>query len=259
MPFPKVTKKDVAEQLQKVGLRRGDIIYVASFVTILGNEPHILDHTIDALIEAVGDEGTVVMPTFNWDYCKGEIFDPVLTPSQVGVLTELFRKRPGVVRSLIPPWCTFAAAGKDAARIAGIKGSSSFGADSVLQYLYDVNARYVLLGCTYGEGAVHVHWLEEKFEVPYRFWKRFSGTIRIDGAACENTSTMYARRIDLDAKIDSRRLTDIFDRTGKVKIAKLGLGEVRSFLTKDYVDFMTPYFQKDRLAILAPESRKNFE
>lgn len=259
MPFPKVTREDVSKQLKKVGVINGDIIYVASFTPILGNEPNILDHTVDALIEAVGTEGTVVMPTFNWDYCKGEIFDPINTPSQVGVLTELFRKRPSVLRSLIPPWCTFAAIGKHAEYIASIKGTSSFGADSVLQYLYEVNAKYVLLGCTYNEGAVHAHWLEEKLEVPYRYWKRFSGKLNINGTIIDNVSNMYARKLDLDVKIDSRHLTDIFDKTDKVKIAKLGLGELRSFMTKDYVDFMTPYFEKDKLVILTPESRKHFE
>lgn len=259
MPFPKITKEIVLEQLKKVGVMKGDLIYVASFAAILGDTPNVLDNTIDALIESVSKEGTVVMPSFNWDACKGETFDPLTTPSQVGVLTELFRKRPGVVRSIIPPWCTFAAIGKHAKDIADIKGTSSFGADSVLQYLYDVNAKYVLLGCTYDEGAVHLHWLEEKFEVPYRYWKDFKCKLKIDGAIVDNVSKMYARRLDLNTRVDARYLTDIFDKSDKVKTAKLGLGELRSFMTKDYVEFMTPYFEKDRLAVLTPEAREHFE
>jgi len=259
MPFPKVTKNDVLEKLEKVGIRKGDIIYVPSFTPILGNIENIIDDTIDALIEVVGGDGTIVMPTFNWDYCKGEVFDPATTPSQVGVLTEMFRKRTGVLRSTTPPWCTFAATGKLSKEIVGIKGTSSFGSDSILEYLYEINAKYVLLGCSYNEGAVHIHWLEERFEVPYRYWKQFKGQVKTKGELVKNISYMYARRLDTDVTIDSNHLTTAFEKTGKVKVEKLGLGELKSFRTKDYVEFMIPYFKKDRLVVLRTEDRRNSE
>ncbi len=258
MSFFTITKKELIGKLKKIGLEQGDIIYVPSFTSILGNAPNVLDDTIDALIEVVGVDGTVVMPTFNWNYCKGEVFDPETTPSQVGVLTEVFRKRPGVRRNIIPPWCTFAAIGKSANDIVSIEGTSSFGDDSILQYLYDINAKYVMLGCTYNEGAVHIHWLEEKFEVPYRYMKQFKGKVRLNGKLVENVSCMYARDLDKNALIDSSHLTDIFDKRSLVKIEKLGYGELRVFRTKDYVEFMTPYFENDRLAVLLPEAAKHF-
>lgn len=258
MGFPYITKSKILEKLNKVGVQNGDVIYVASFVSILGNGSNLLDDTIDALLEAVGEEGTVVMPVFNWDYCSGSVFDPLETSSQTGVLTEFFRKCPGVLRSCTPPWCTFAAKGKRANEIIAIKGTSSFGPDGILQYLYDINAKYVLLGCSYNEGAVHVHWLEEKYEVPYRYWKQFAGKVKLNGELQDNVSQMYARRLDINTDIDTHPLADIFDTTDKVKREPLGLGHVRCFRVKDYVEFMTPYFEKDRLAVLNPEARENF-
>ncbi len=259
MPFPVLTKKDIIEKLDKLGVKKGDIIYVASFASILGSSKNILRDTIDALIESVGVDGTVVMPTFNWNYCKGEVFDPETSPSQVGVLTEIFRKRTGVLRSITPPWCTFATVGKLAEYIVSIKGTSSFGSDSILEYLYEMNAKYVFLGCAFSEGAVHIHWLEERFEVPYRYWKQFKGQVRIRGELVKNVSYMYARRVDTDATINSNHLTTAFEKTGKVKVEKLGLGELKSFKTKDYVEFMIPYFEKDKLVVLQPDARKYYE
>jgi aminoglycoside 3-N-acetyltransferase len=259
MPFPIVTKNDISEKLKKVGVQRGDIIYVASFISILGNSPTILSDTINALIEVVGEEGTVVMPVFNWDYCSGAVFDPIAAPSQVGVLTEAFRKHAGVLRSITPPWCTFAAIGQKAKEVIEIKGTSPFGPDSITQYLYDINARYVLIGCNYNDAVIHLHWLEEKFEVPYRFWKRFIGQVKINNKLVNNISYMYARRLDINTEIDSRHITDKFDRTDKVKVEKLGLGELRGFMAKDYVEFVSPYFERDRLIVLPPEGRKAFQ
>src|SRR3989304_1536981 len=208
MPFPRVTKGDILEKLRKVGVEKGDIIYTASFMPILGNSPALMNDTIDALREAVGKEGTVVMPVFNWDYCSGAIFDPKETPSQVGVLTEAFRKSSGVIRSITPPWCTFVAAGKKAEEIVAIRGTSSFGSDSIAQYLYDVNAIYVLIGCGYNDAVIHIHWLEEEFEVPYRYWKRFKGLVKINDSLVKNVSYMYARRLDIKAEIDSHHITN---------------------------------------------------
>jgi len=259
MSFPIVSKQEIIQKLEKVGVEKGDIIYVASFMPIMGNSPTILDDTNNALIEAVGDQGTVIMPVFNWDYCHGSIFDPLETVSQVGILTENFRRRRGVLRNISPPWCTYAAAGKKAGEIAEINGTSAFGSDGVSQYLLDENVRYVLIGCNYNDSVIHVHWLEEKFEVPYRYWKQFKGKVRINSEIINNVSYMYARRLDVDTRIDSHRLTSEFEKTGKVKIEKIGLGELRSFRAKDYVEFIAPYFENDRLAVLLPEVRKYFE
>ena len=259
MPFPTATKEDILEKLKKIGVKQGEIIYVSSFMPILGNSSNLLNDTIDALIDSVGNNGTIVMPTFNWDYCKGEVFDPETSPSQVGVLTEMFRKRAGVLRSITPPWCTFAATGKMAKEIVGIKGTSSFGSDSILEFLYEINAKYVLLGCSYKQGAVHIHWLEERFETPYRYWKQFKGQVKIKGELVKNISYMYARRLGTDVTIDSSHLATAFEKTGMVKVEKIGLGELKSFRTKDYVEFMIPYFKNDRLAVLRSEDRRNFE
>ena len=33
------------------------------------------EHLIDVLLEAVGPTGTIVFPTYNWDFCRGKGFD----------------------------------------------------------------------------------------------------------------------------------------------------------------------------------------
>ncbi len=102
MGFVKITKEGIVGKLKVVGLQKGDIVYVASFMPVLGNSSTLLEDTIEALIDVVGGGGTVVMPAFNWDYCSGDVFDPIKTPSKVGVLTEAFRKYSGALRSVTP-------------------------------------------------------------------------------------------------------------------------------------------------------------
>lgn len=48
--------------------------------------------------------GSLLMPTMSWRFVKREqpVFDVAETPSNTGILTELYRKQPGVIRSLHP-------------------------------------------------------------------------------------------------------------------------------------------------------------
>ncbi len=54
---------------------------------------------VDALLAAVGPEGTVMVPTFTYD---SACFDPGATPGRTGAVAEALRRRAGAVRSLHP-------------------------------------------------------------------------------------------------------------------------------------------------------------
>lgn len=259
MPFPVVSRNEIRTRLAEVGVSKGDTIYMASFAAILGNSDKVLDECIDAVQEAMGTDGTLIMPAFNWDYCKGnQIFDPKETPSKVGTLTEIFRKRENVRRTLTPPWSTFCIWGKESETLEAMNARTPFGEDSILQYLYEVNAKYLLLGCSFNDGVVQVHWLEEKFQVPYRYWKEFKGFIRCGGATVENTSLMYARNLHINATIDPSFLTNQFESSASVRKTRLGLGFLKAFHTRDYVNFISPYLEKDPLVLLSADARERF-
>src|SRR3989344_5902887 len=85
-----VTGRDFAHALSSLGIRAGRT-----------REPLCLT-LIDVLLRAVGKNGTVVMPTFNYAFCRGVPFNVQKTPSEVGTLSEFFRGERHVVRSKHP-------------------------------------------------------------------------------------------------------------------------------------------------------------
>ncbi len=228
-------------------------------MAVLGNSETVVDETIEALLDVVGPAGTVVMPVFNFGFCHGEIFDPETTESTCGVLTEAFRRRPDAVRTLHPPYHSVAAVGKRAQEIAGITSSSSFGRESVFHWLVEQDARHVLLGCSHAEGVTHLHWLEEMLQVPYRFWKPFTGRIRVNDEVRQATYRMYARRLDLGVEWgDVERFGREFETAGYVHESRLGLGRVKVFGLKDFHDFMAPRMRDDKLLLLRHDLRPLF-
>jgi len=114
-----VTKEDIKRSLRRLGLKRGDVIGVHSSLSSFGYVEGGADAVIDALLETVGEEGTIVMPTYstnreNVERTQREIelgvtwkskilpYDPEETPCWTGRIPETFRRRKGVVRSPNP-------------------------------------------------------------------------------------------------------------------------------------------------------------
>lgn len=106
--FYAFTPEDLTRALRQLGVHTGDVVMVHSaFDRFLGFRGGPVD-VVRALQEAVGPDGTLMMPTMPFrgtavEYALGEpVFDAQRTVSRMGLITEVFRRYPGVVRSLHP-------------------------------------------------------------------------------------------------------------------------------------------------------------
>lgn len=89
------------ETLRELGLRPGDWLAVFGDVQSTPEraaDDRALEDLIRSLVEAVGERGHIVVPTFT----RGGEFDAERTPAMTGRLAERFRLWPGVRRSLHP-------------------------------------------------------------------------------------------------------------------------------------------------------------
>lgn len=89
----------LARELLQLGIRQGAALFVHSSIKAIGND-HSPSQLIAALRTAVGDEGTLLFPTFSTR--QESHFDPSQTPSTMGAVAETFRQLPGVIRSRHP-------------------------------------------------------------------------------------------------------------------------------------------------------------
>ena len=106
--FLAFTPADLPRVLFQLGVLPGDVLMVHSaFDKFLGFHGGPVD-VIRALQEVVGPGGTLMMPTIPFqgsavEYATGEpVFDARHTVSRMGLITEVFRRAPGVVRSIHP-------------------------------------------------------------------------------------------------------------------------------------------------------------
>lgn len=86
--------------LHALGLRPGATVMVhAAFRSLGVRDPELV---ILALLDVIGDRGTLLMPALSWLQEPPDVHDTRTTPSCVGFLAEYFRTRPGTRRSLHP-------------------------------------------------------------------------------------------------------------------------------------------------------------
>jgi len=105
-----VQKQDIIFALKDLGLAKGDIVLVHSSLSSFGYVEGGADSVIDALMEVVGKDGGILMPSFP-AFIGGEyglvennniIFDLRVSPSAMGKITDVFWRKPGVRRSIHP-------------------------------------------------------------------------------------------------------------------------------------------------------------
>lgn len=90
------TKKYLVNILKEIGLSRGDIVMVHSSWRYFYNFEGTPEDLIGIIREIIGDEGTILMPSYGPDRTY---FDVSNTPSSAGVVSEVFRRYPNVFRS----------------------------------------------------------------------------------------------------------------------------------------------------------------
>lgn len=97
----KYTAKELVEELKRLGLKSGSVVIVHSSMSSFYNYNGTPDELIDELLRAIGTDGTLCMPAYPDDkFNPDNVFDVRTEKSAAGLLTETFRKRPGVKRSL---------------------------------------------------------------------------------------------------------------------------------------------------------------
>lgn len=163
------TKESLMKQLEELKIKKEGTLLVHSSYKSLGEVEGGPDTVLDALSEYMKD-GLLVLPTHTWEYINKDnpVFDVKNSPTNVGILTELFRKREGVIRSEHPTH-SVAALGKDAeAFVAGeYKHETPCARESVYGKLVDRHAQVLLLGVDFKRNT-YIHGVEEWIDIPGR-------------------------------------------------------------------------------------------
>jgi aminoglycoside 3-N-acetyltransferase len=164
-------RESIAADLKRLGVKEGVLLLVHSSLSSLGFVPGGPETVIQGLLEAVGPEGTLLMPALSYEHVVSAdpVFDVRNTPSNVGAIAECFRSRPGTIRSLHPTH-SVTATGLKAEEILSehIQDETPCGKHSPFHKLRYLDGRILMLGCGL-EPNTSMHGVEEEIEPDYLY------------------------------------------------------------------------------------------
>jgi aminoglycoside 3-N-acetyltransferase len=256
-----VTQGSIRSELASLGVPRAATVLVHSSLSRLGWVAGGAHAVVLALVEAVGPDGTLVMPTHsthltdpaNWEHPpvpeswwpvireQTPAFDPKVTPTrQMGVIVETFRHLPGVVRST-HPMVSFAALGPLAEEILDRHElNDGMGEGSPLGRLYDADGWVLLLGVGHANNT-SLHLAEARAEFPGKKTRSQGSPMLVEG---RRQWVEYAE-LDLDDS-DFEQLGRDFAATGREYVGRIGAGTARLMRQRHLVDFAVDWLGRNR-------------
>jgi len=191
----------ISEWINMLDIQKGDILLVSSdirrllFSAVKNGDFFSPSVLIEQLQTKLSAEGTLLFPTFNWDFCKGMPFDYYNTPCMTGILGREALKRSDFKRSLHPMY-SFAVWGRDQDYICKMKNESAFGGDSPFAYLHHYG-KNLLIDVSMKRCFTFAHYVEEQVGAPYRYMKNFVSQYTGPGGSSEERSySMFVRCLD---------------------------------------------------------------
>ena len=172
----------IRNDLARLGVSSGDSVLVHVSLNSLGKFENRAQILIDALLDVLGPEGNLLMPALSYESVTASHpdFDIHQTPSCVGGLTEYFRHRPDVYRSLHPTHsvCAAGKSARDYIRNHHLDHTPC-GENSPFRLLKEADGYLLFLGCGLKPNT-SIHGVEELVEPVYLFGETLEYTLKTE-------------------------------------------------------------------------------
>ncbi len=211
-------------------------------------EPAAIEHILMLLVDAIGPNRTLLMPTFVDGYRDG-ICDLDTRPSSTGILTEFFRCMPGVRRT-VSAFFPFAVLGPDRDLLVALRPREAWGDDSLYEWMEMRDALLLLLGChpTHASFLHRLEWLQRDV-IPYRFNKCFAGVVLHETVEIPLCEVLYVRVRKPNAVNDFTVLYPLLAASG-MRIESFDGVPISVVSTRTMRDAVMPALTMDPLLVL---------
>ena len=256
-----ISKGDLKAGLRRIGLQKGDTVLVHCSLSSFGHVRGGADTVIDAVLEVVGKEGTVMVPTITGTDKnareKPPYFDVCKTPCWTGKIPEVFRKRKEAIRSLHPTH-SVAAIGKKANWLTQghEKCITPCGKDSPYVKLTQLKGYILFLGIGLGSNT-SCHAAEEMVNHPipdYHLQKEIIESTIVDYQAKKRKVRGYIHRWCRGAR-DFSKVEPILLEAEDIKTDKIGEAIIRLVDAQEMLRLLLARLNKEPEWILREEMK----
>ncbi|MFK8038739.1 MAG: AAC(3) family N-acetyltransferase [Crocinitomicaceae bacterium] len=255
------TKQQIKNDLLSIGLKNGDCILVHSALSKIGYLEEGPKTLVDALIEVVGEEGHILMPTspnhvYQLNYIRNTpLFDVLNSPSKTGAITEYFRTLTNVKRSLHPTEPVSVLSQKADQFIEGhFKAITPYTSSSPFAKVAEFNGKILYIGVTLDNAGTSLHTLEdaiEDFKYPIYYPEIFSIKV-IDSKGESHTVKTKVHDPKYSKLRQCDKLIPHFENAGALKPVKIGLADTLCVDAKLFFNTMVSLYNEKGITMYTP-------
>ncbi len=223
-----MNRQKISDALRQMGLKNGDKVLLHSSLLSLGKVEGGPNAVIDAFLDVLGKEGTLMLPIFG----------------ALGVLTEVFKARKEAVHSPCPVG-TVAAIGADAEALCRDhwRAETAHGKNTPFTRLAEMGGYVCLLGVDQDRNT-SLHSVEALLELPYLCDTSRTFTLP-DGDEVTKTWKYYP-----GPHRDFIGIDRYFRESGAMKIQRIGNSQVRLIKSGDLLEIGLALGKKDPAFVL---------
>lgn len=253
------TERDIVQALREVGIAARDDVFLHSNLGFFGRLEGC--QSADALCaafhrsirEVIGDEGTIVVPTFSYSFCHGELYDPYSTKTSCGMFAEYMLRIFPENRTLDPNF-SVCGEGRNMCEYMKCNTHESFGERSFWEMFRNNEGKVICLN--FDSGSTFIHYIEKQNRVSYRYNKAFNGQLLVNGKNVRD----YAVHFVFDGQDDGpcmERVDMLCKEKGISRQTNLGRGTVLAFSCNRYYDFFSELLKTRPRVLCREESIPN--
>lgn len=229
---------DLVRGLRQTGLESGDVVFFHVAHLALGradrgvSSREICEFLYSAMREAVGPNGTILLPAFSLSFQRNEPFDAQSTPCIAGPWSssleflEYFRLRPEVIRS-IDPILSVAGVGPHAEQLLTHLPNSSLGKDCFFERLTKSKGKLCGIGVGLWDSPF-LDFLEEDAHDLFRYKKLSTGYLGRNGTQTKCGWISSVPKHDVDRGSRHSQIAAAACSQGLCRVSRVGSGEVFS-------------------------------
>jgi len=245
-----------AKTLKDLDIKRSDIVMLHSDLTDFLPDCNWLKKCntfYEYLDKYFSKNGTVLVPTFTYSFCKTGIYNKNNTKSDVGIFPEFYRNKKQKMRSNHPIF-SFVCSGKYSKFFRNNNSNSATGAGSIFHKLFNMDGKILFFGvgihsCTF------LHFIEQSKKVPYRYSKYFIKK----NLKFKKKYEFYVRATEKFNFYDPNLFSKIEEDLEQSKILnkiKKGKLTVKSTFSKDLYNFVNKKLDKNIYYIIGKKPKK---
>ena len=240
-----LTKKNLKEAIKKSDLKRGDLVFCHSDLSVMKdiNFSHSLLPSLlyKYIIKKIGKSGTLAVPTFTYSYCNNKIFNPKNFKTYCGSLSNYIKN---LKESEIYPDPNFSVAivGKYKKELSSGLVDNTYGKNSFFDRFFKKKGK--VFNINLDITSTFIHYFERENKVKYRFDKVFYGKTKINKKFKRTKSIIFVRYLKNKYK---KNLTELVAKSKKfTKSIKIKNFRINVISLSDYDEIIKKNLKKNK-------------